>query len=103
MYSHRVTRLAYGPICFIMFVSGICIGSLLGLLFILIDRTTVGILAGTFIALITGLCSGLFGLIYTGIFNLLAPAIGGIPLEILPSSSTVKDDSIIQSPDSSLS
>lgn len=103
MYNHTVLRLAYRPICFILFVSGVCIGSLLGLLFIFMDRTLVGLLAGTFIALLTGLCSALLGLISTIIFNLLAPTLGGIPLEILPSSSIVKDDRIVQSPDSTLS
>lgn len=86
MYNHKITRLAYKPIFFIMFVSGICMGSLLGLFFILIDRTAASILAGAFIALVLGIFSGLLGLLYTGIFNLLAPAMGGIPLEIQPSS-----------------
>lgn len=102
MYNHTVTRLAYRPICFIMFVSGICIGTLLGLLFILMDQTAVGILAGTFIALITGLYSAFFGLIYTVIFNLLAPAMGGIPLEISPLPSIAKKDEITQVQDSTL-
>ena len=103
MYSHTLMRLAYGPICFITFVSGVSIGCLLGLLFFLMDRTVVGLLASTFIALLTGLCSAFFGLIYTAIFNLLAPAIGGIPLELSPSSSTGKDSAVIEPLDSSIS
>jgi len=98
MYNHTITRLAYGPIFFIMFVSGICIGSIIGLTFALMDRAAIGILGGTFIALMSGLISVFFGLLYTAVFNTLAPAIGGITLkiEVLP---ITKDTMDLPSPD----
>lgn len=88
MYTHSVLRLTYGPICCILFVSGICIGSLLGLLLIFMDPTLAGVLAATFIALLTGLCSTFFGFMFVLTFNLLAPALGGISLELRSSSSS---------------
>jgi hypothetical protein len=69
-----------------MFIGGICTGSLVGLTFVLLDRSSVGILGGAFITLLAGLASGLLSLIYTAVFNTLAPAIGGISIHIAPSS-----------------
>jgi len=100
MYNHKIKRLAYWPICFIMFVSGICIGSIIGLTFGLMDRASVGILGGTFIALLAGLVSGLLGLIYTAVFNTLAPAMGGINLEVEQLSVVSKDNINLQPPES---
>lgn len=69
-----------------MFIGGICTGSLVGLTFGLLDRSSVGILGGAFITLLAGLASGLLGLIYTAVFNALAPAIGGISIHLASSS-----------------
>ncbi len=102
MYTHSVLRLTYGPICCILFVSGICIGSVLGLLFIFMDPTLAGILAATCIALLAGLYSTFFGFIFVLTFNLLAPVLGGISLELRSSSST-SETKIVQAPNSTLS
>jgi predicted lipid-binding transport protein (Tim44 family) len=67
-----------------MFTGGICAGSIVGLLFAILDRSSLGFLGGAFITLLAGLASGLLGLIYTLVFNTLATAIGGIPIEISP-------------------
>jgi len=101
MFNHTMTRLAYRPIFFIMFVSGICIGSIIGVTFALLDRTAIGILGGTFIALLTGLGSGFLAIIYTAVFNALAPTIGGIVLELEQLPVASKDNPNLQSPDSS--
>ena len=98
MCNHTITRLAYGPIFFIMFVSGICIGSIIGLTFALMDRAAIGIFGSTFIALVAGLTSGCLGLIYTAVFNTLAPAIGGITLKIQLLPVVAEDNVNLQSP-----
>lgn len=101
MFNHIITRLAYWPIFFIMFVSGLCTGSIIGLTLALMDRTAIGLFGGAFIALLGGLISGFLGLIYTAVFNLLAPAMGGVALNIeeLPVGSKNTIDQ--PSPDSS--
>jgi hypothetical protein len=81
-----------------MFGSGICTGSIIGLTFGLMNPASVGIFGGTFIALLAGLASGLLGLIYTAVFNTLAPAIGGIALEIEQLSVSSKDNIDTQPP-----
>jgi len=90
MYHTTIIRLPYKQIFCIMFVSGICLGSIMGLAFALISPASTGISGGTFIALLTGLSSGFLGLIYTAVFNTLAPTLGGITLDIkeLPAPST---------------
>jgi len=98
MYNQILTRLAYFPIFLILFVSGICTGSMIGLLFGLIDHS-IGIMGIAFLSLLSGLLSGLIGLIYTAVFNTLAPSLGGIPLEIHLSAVPQPDNQIIQPPD----
>ena len=97
MYNHTITRLAYKPIFIIMFGSGICIGSIIGLTLALMNGTFVGFFGGAFIALLAGLSSGLLGLIYTAVFNTLAPAIGGFPVKIEQLAAS-KDNITIQPP-----
>lgn len=102
MYNHIVTRLAYWPIFVIMFASGICIGSIIGLTIGLMDRASVGIFGGAFIALLAGLASGFIGLLYTWVFNILAPALGGISMKTAPAPVSSKDNMTIQPTDSSV-
>jgi len=85
MYNYKLIRLEYRPLFYLMFIGGICTGSLVGLTFGLLDRSSVGILGGAFITLLAGLASGILGLIYTAVFNALAPTIGGISIHIVPS------------------
>ncbi|AIF53906.1 hypothetical protein [Pelosinus sp. UFO1] len=85
MYNYKLMRLEYRPLFYLMFIGGICTGSLVGLTFGLLDRSSFGILCGAFITLLAGLASGILGLIYTAVFNTLAPAIGGISIHITPS------------------
>jgi len=99
MYNHTIIRLAYWPIFFIMFVGGICLGSIIGLTFGLMNLASVGIFGGTFIALITGLGSGLIGLVYTAVFNTLAPSLHGIPLKIEEIPVLSKDNSNLPPPE----
>lgn len=82
MYNYKLIRLGYMPMFYLMFAGGICMGSMIGLLFGIMDRSSSGILGGAFITFLTGLASGLLGIIYTLVFNTLAPTIGGIPMQI---------------------
>ncbi|GMB01442.1 hypothetical protein [Pelosinus sp. IPA-1] len=85
MYNYKLMRLEYRPLFYLMFIGGICTGSLVGITFGLLDRSSFGILGGAFITLLAGLASGILALIYTAVFNTLAPAIGGISIHIVPS------------------
>lgn len=98
MYNYVLTRLAYRPVFVILFISGICMGSVIALLFGILDRS-IGIFGATFLAFLCGLFSGLIGLIYTAVFNTITPVIGGIPITIEPTVITVPDNRIIQPPD----
>ena len=100
MYNHILMRLAYRPIFLVLFAGGICAGSVIGLTFCLMDRTLSGFFGSTFLSLLLGLVSGALGLIYTAVFNTLAPVIGGIKIKIEPSPLPVTENSIIQPPDS---
>ncbi|MDF2635875.1 MAG: hypothetical protein K0R78_2749 [Pelosinus sp.] len=93
MYNYKLLRLGYKPMFYLMFTGGICMGSMIGLLFSIMDRTSLGFLGGAFITLLAGLASGLLGIVYTLVFNTLAPTIGGIPMQItiLPESSKPTD------------
>ena len=99
MSNHTIMRLSYRPIVIIMFASGICIGSIIGLTFALINSASIGLFGGTFIALLTGLGSALLGLTYTAVFNTLAPAIGGMTLKLESLPITPKNTIDVQSPD----
>ncbi|MBC8016421.1 MAG: hypothetical protein H7X79_11860 [Sporomusaceae bacterium] len=100
MYNHTVMRLAYRPIFLVLFAGGICAGSIMVLLFCVMDRTLSGFFGGTFLSLLLGLASGILGLIYTAVFNTLAPVIGGIKIKIEPSPVPVTENPITQPPDS---
>ena len=99
MYNHTITRLAYKPIFIIMFGSGISVGGIIGLTLILMNGVFIGLLGAAFIALLAGLSSGFLGLIYTAMFNTLAPVIGGISLRIEQLPVTSKDDINIKQPE----
>lgn len=96
MYNHTIMSVAYLPTFLILFVSGICVGSVIGLFFCLLDHTLLGIMIGIWISLLTGVFSGLAGLIYVAVLNTLAPTIGGIPVHIEPAPMTLPPGSKIE-------
>jgi|GEM_PF-3325183 thiamine transporter ThiT len=98
MYNYILTRIAYFPIFLIFFVSGLCTGSVIGLIFILMDHS-IGILGGAFLALLSGLLCGLLGLTCTAVFNILAPTLGGLPLKIQSCLTTSLNNEGIDPPD----
>lgn len=92
MYNYQLIRIGYKPVFYLMFTGGICAGSIVGLLFAILDRSSLGFFGGAFITLLAGLASGLLGLIYALVFNTIAITIGGIPLEIKPTSDSSTSD-----------
>lgn len=100
MDNQTILRLAYWPIFLIMFAGGICTGSIIGLTLALINPASISVFGSTFLALLTGLGSGLLGLIYTAVFNTLAPTMGGIVLTIVELPVVVGENSTGLPPDS---
>lgn len=82
VYNYTITRLSYFPMFCFLFTTGIIIGGVAGLTLGYLDRVGIGWLGGGFIGFLTGIGSGIVGLIYTLIFNTLAPVIGGIPVRL---------------------
>lgn len=101
VYNYKLIRLGYKPVFYLMFTGGICAGSIIGLLFAMLDRSTLGFLGGAFITLLVGLASGLLGFIYTLVFNTISTVIGGIPMEITPTPETSASNPPIASANSS--
>lgn len=59
-------------------------GGLGGLLLGISAQNVIGILGGMFFGLVFGIGFALFGLIFTAVFNVIAPHIGGLPVELTP-------------------
>jgi hypothetical protein len=98
MYNCILLRVAHLPIFCILFVSGLCTGSLISIFLTFMDHS-IGIFGAAFLSLLAGFCSGSVGLIYTSIFNTLAPSLGGIPLKIETIPIEKNDKIIIEPPD----
>lgn len=94
MYNYTITRLSYLPVFVLLFAGGVCAGGLGGIVIGLLEREMVGLLGGTFFGFVVGLTSGIAGLIYTFVFNLLAPVTGGLKIRLdvapTPSDSTAQ-------------
>ncbi|GBG58334.1 hypothetical protein SPFL3102_02056 [Sporomusaceae bacterium FL31] len=94
MYNYTITRLSYLPVFLLLFAGGVCAGGLGGIVIGLLEKEVVGLLGGTFFGFVVGLASGIAGLIYTFVFNLLAPVTGGLKVRIdantLPLDSTAQ-------------
>lgn len=95
MYNYTITRLSYLPVFVLLFAGGVCAGGLGGIVIGLLEKEVVGLLGGTFFGFVVGLASGIAGLIYTFVFNLLAPVTGGLKVRI--DANTLPPDSTAQS------
>lgn len=82
MYNYRIMRVSGLAVFRLLFVAGAVLGGIGGLILGLMERDAVGLLGGAFLGLVTGLGSGLTGLVYVLIFNLIAPLIGGIAIRV---------------------
>ncbi|QJW46686.1 hypothetical protein HA075_13205 [bacterium BFN5] len=97
MYNYTITRLSYLPVFVLLFAGGVCAGGLGGIVIGLLEREVVGLLGGTFFGFVVGLASGIAGLIYTFVFNLLAPVTGGLKVRIV--ATPVPDSAVQPTPD----
>lgn len=90
MFNYTIMRLPYLHITVVLFVTGVAVGGFGGITLGLLARDAVGILGGAFLGLITGIGCALIGLVFTAVFNLLAPYIGGLPvkLDAMPGTET---------------
>lgn len=82
MFNFFITRLPYVPVATLFFATGICFGGLGGLTLGILARDAVSILGGLFLGLVFGVGCTLFGLIFTAVFNALAPYTGGLPVRL---------------------
>jgi len=82
MYNYTITRLSYLPVFSMLFAGGVCAGGLGGILIGILEGDAVGILGGTFFGLVVGILSGIAGLVYTFVFNTLAPLTGGLRVQL---------------------
>ncbi|MEG6585337.1 hypothetical protein [Dendrosporobacter sp. 1207_IL3150] len=82
MYNYTITRLSYLPIFVMLFAGGICTGGLGGIAIGILEKDAIGILGGTFFGFVAGLMSGIAGLIFTFVFNAVAPVFGGLKLRL---------------------
>lgn len=82
MYNYTITRLSYLPIFVMFFAGGICTGGLGGIVIGILEKDMVGILGGTFFGFVAGVMSGLASLIFTFVFNTIAPLFGGLKLRL---------------------
>lgn len=101
MHNYVLMRISCLSVFKFCFCAGTCLAGAGGILLGLLEQSTVGILGGAFLGLVTGLLSGIFGAVYAAVFNLLAPIAGGIAmrLEPLPEAKDTAG-SIISSPGS---
>lgn len=91
MYNYTIKRLSCIGIAWIMFAAGTFTGGIGGMVLGLLERDTIGILGGAFLALLCGVGLGLAGLIFTLVFNLLVPLTGGIDMHLEEKPSCQKD------------
>lgn len=90
VFNYTIIRLSYLHITGFLFVTGVTVGGFGGITLGLMAGDAVGILGGAFLGLITGIGCALIGLIFTAVFNLLSPYVGGLPvkLDAMPGTET---------------
>ena len=82
MYNYVITRISCRAVCRCFFVTGTCLGGAGGLLLGMMERQLISILGGAFLGLLAGVACALAGLVLAGSFNVLAPLLGGIPIQL---------------------
>lgn len=92
MFNYTITRLPYIPAAIFLFAAGACFGGLMGLAVGILARDAVGILGGMFLGLVCGIVCASFGLVFTAVFNVLAPHIGGLPVKLEPANPSPDTD-----------
>lgn len=82
MYNQVIIRISPWTIFRVFFLAGTTFFGLAGIILGIVEKDTLSVLGGAFLGLLFGLCSGLGAMAYCAIFNLLAPAVGGIAVQI---------------------
>ncbi|MBP2650939.1 MAG: hypothetical protein H6Q74_1764 [Firmicutes bacterium] len=85
MYNYRVMRLSCGGIFRLFFLAGVFFGGLGGIALGLFEPT-ISLLGGMFLGLVFGSFSAGLGLVYTTVFNIFAPLMGGILIQVEPAT-----------------
>lgn len=97
MFNYSIMRLSYLHVTGILFVTGVMVGGFGGITLGLLAMDAVGVLGGAFLGLVTGLGCAFLGLVFTAVFNLIAPYTGGLPIRLEAQPSP--DSSTTPSPD----
>lgn len=84
MDNYTILRISRAGAFFLLFCAGTCFGGLCGIVLGIMERSMASLMAGMFFGLLFGTFSGLFGLIFATVFNLLAPVIGGLTVQLEP-------------------
>jgi len=83
-YNCAVVRISCRHAFGFLFCGGAVAGGLLGLALALLSGSAVGISGGLFVGFLIALMCGLAGAIFAAVFNVLAPAAGGLGVRIEP-------------------
>ncbi len=101
MYNRVIFRISPWSVFRILFLAGAAVFGLGGILPGLLAKDILEILGGAALGLMAGLWTAVIGAVYCAVFNLLAPAVGGIMVETaaieeqpLPAERTDKADSV---------
>lgn len=83
MFNYAIMRLPYLRIILLAFFTGVISGAPLGLMLGLTTESTgAGLLGGALFCLLCGACCGAAGFVFTLVFNVLSPCIGGLPVKL---------------------
>lgn len=82
MYNYKITRIAYFPLCFIVFCSIVIFCELIGLGFAAIERDAMNVVSGAFFGVALGFSGVALAAVFIFIFNLFTSVTGGLPVRI---------------------
>jgi magnesium-transporting ATPase (P-type) len=84
MYNYIIVRISCAGVCFLLFCAGTCLGGIGAIIFGIMYWNMPSIFSGMFFGLLFGIFSAILGFIYATVFNLLAPILGGLAVQIEP-------------------
>lgn len=82
MYNYKITRIAYFPLCFIVFCSIVIFCELLGLGFAAMERDVMSVVSGAFFGVVLGFSGGALAAVFIFIFNLFTSVTGGLSVRL---------------------
>ena len=81
MYNRVILRISPWSAFRILFLAGAAVFGLGGILPGLLEKDIMEMFGGAFLGLMAGLWTAIIGAVYCAVFNLLAPAVGGVMVE----------------------